>query len=147
MHRKLARYDIFEQTALVTIDNPPVNALDMDTREAFGEIFLRLDEEKHRIRAVVLRGEGKKGFAAGADISTFLYLEPNKARKRLSRTRDIYSLIEGYERPVIAAIHGFCLGGGLGLELGTWSQITATEDMKKGARAFLEKRKLNYRCR
>jgi enoyl-CoA hydratase/carnithine racemase len=66
---------------------------------------------------VILHGAGEKAFAAGADIKAFLELNPDTAKKRLSRSHQIYAMVENFQWPVIAAIHGFCLGGGLELAL------------------------------
>lgn len=117
MERKLAYYEMKGQTAIVTIDHPPMNALDVATKEAVGEAFRELDDRRQEIRAVVLHGAGEKAFAAGADIKTFLELNPDTAKRRLLRSHQIYAVVENFERPVIAAIHGFCLGAGLELAL------------------------------
>jgi enoyl-CoA hydratase/carnithine racemase len=117
MGQGLAHYEIKGQTAIVTIDHPPMNALDVATKEAIGEVFAELDHRRQEIRAVVLHGAGGKAFAAGADIKAFLELEPDTAKRRLFRSHQIYGIVESFEWPVIAAIHGFCLGGGLELAL------------------------------
>ncbi|UCG65172.1 MAG: enoyl-CoA hydratase/isomerase family protein [Deltaproteobacteria bacterium] len=65
------------------------------------------------IRAVILRGAGDKASAAGADIKAFQELNPDTAKRRLSRSHQIYAIVEHFAWPVIAAIHGYCLGGGL----------------------------------
>lgn len=117
MDQKLAYYEIRGQVAIVTIDHPPMNALDAATKEAIAGVFTELDDRSQEIRAVILRGAGEKAFAAGADIKTFLELTPDLARRRLSRSHQIYSMVENFQWPVIGAIHGFCLGGGLELAL------------------------------
>lgn len=117
MEQKLAHYEIKDRVAIVTIDHPPLNALDVATKEAIGEVFAELDSRREEIRAVILHGAGEKAFAAGADIKTFLELKPDTAKRRLSRSHQIYAMVENFEWPVIAAIHGFCLGGGLELAL------------------------------
>jgi enoyl-CoA hydratase len=117
MEQKLAYYEVKGQMAIVTIDHPPMNALDVATKEAIAEVFRELDGRKQEIRAVILHGAGEKAFAAGADIKTFLELNPDTAKRRLLRSHQIYAMVENFEWPVIAAIHGFCLGGGLELAL------------------------------
>lgn len=117
MSNPLARYEIKEQTAIVTIDHPPMNALDVPTKEAVAEVFKELDGLRKDIRAVVLTGAGEKAFAAGADIKAFLELNPPTAKRRMMRSHAIYALVENFEWPVIAALHGYCLGGGLELAL------------------------------
>ena len=117
MDQKLAYYKIKGQTAIVTIDHPPMNALDAATKEAIAEVFRELDDRRQEIRAVILHGAGEKAFAGGADIKTFLELNPDTAKRRLSRSHQIYAMVENFQWPVIGAIHGFCLGGGLELAL------------------------------
>ena len=129
MEQKLAYYEMKGQTAIVTIDHPPMNALDVATKEAIGEVFRELDDRRQEIRAVVLHGAGEKAFAAGADIKTFLELKPDTAKKRLSRSHQIYAMVENFEWPVIAAIHGFCLGAGL--ELALCCDIRCAEETAK----------------
>src|SRR4030042_2201911 len=129
MDRKLAYYEIKGQTAIVTLDHPPMNALDAATKEAIGEACRELDDRRHEIRAVILRGAGEKAFAAGADIKTFLELKPDTAKRRLSRSHQVYARVESFEWPVIAAIHGFCLGAGL--ELALCCDIRCAEETAK----------------
>jgi enoyl-CoA hydratase len=117
MGQGLVHYKIKDHIAIVTIDHPPMNALDVATKEAIGEVFVELDTRRQEIRAVILHGAGEKAFAAGADIKAFLELTPDTAKRRLSRSHQIYGMVENFEWPVIAAIHGFCLGGGLELAL------------------------------
>ncbi len=117
MDPKLTHYEIKDQTAIVTIDHPPMNALDITTKEAIGDVFKELDGRRQEIRAVILHGAGEKAFAAGADIKKFLELNPDTAKRNISRSHQIYAVVENFEWPVIAAIHGFCLGGGLELAL------------------------------
>lgn len=117
MDQKLAYYEIKGQTAIVTIDHPPMNALDATTKEAIAEVFRDLDDRRQEIRVVILHGAGEKAFAAGADIKAFLELDPDTAKRRLSRSHQIYTMVETFQWPVIGAIHGFCLGGGLELAL------------------------------
>jgi enoyl-CoA hydratase/carnithine racemase len=129
MEQKLAYYEIKGQTAIVTIDHPPMNALDVATKEAIGEIFTELSGRGREVRAVILHGAGEKAFAAGADIKTFLELNPDSAKRRLSRSHQIYAMVENFEWPVIAAIHGFCRGAGL--ELALCCDIRCAEETAK----------------
>lgn len=116
MERPLAYYETIDQIAIVTIDHPPMNALDVATKEAIGVVFRELEDKADQIRAVILKGAGEN-FAAGADIKTFLELTPASAKKRLMRSHQIYAMVENFEWPVIAAIKGYCLGAGLELAL------------------------------
>ena len=117
MSEQLVRHEIKDMVAVVTIDHPPMNALDVPTKLALRDAFAELDQRRDEMRAVVLTGAGDKAFAGGADIKTFLELTPETAKRRLMLTHAIYAQIENFVWPVIAAVHGYCLGGGLELAL------------------------------
>ncbi|MBU4603313.1 MAG: enoyl-CoA hydratase/isomerase family protein [Proteobacteria bacterium] len=104
----LAEYEIKDKVAIVTINNPPLNALDVATKLAIEKVFIELDGIRDQMRAVVLTGGGDKAFVD---------LEPESAKRRLMRSHAVYSVVESFHWPVIAAIHGFCFGGGLELAL------------------------------
>ena len=65
MEQKLAYYEIKGQTAIVTIDHPPMNALDVATKEAIGEVFKELDGRRQEIRAVILHGAERRPLPQG----------------------------------------------------------------------------------
>lgn len=115
--RPLVHFEVDDRVAVVTIDHPPMNALDMPTRLALLAVFEELDGLRDQIGAVVLTGAGDKAFVAGADIKAFPDLTPESARRRLTLTHRIFGAVENFERPVVAAIRGYCLGGGLELAL------------------------------
>jgi enoyl-CoA hydratase/carnithine racemase len=117
MGERLVHYEIENRVAIVSLDNPPMNALDVPTKEHLCDVFGELDAKRGEVRAVILMGAGDKAFAAGADIKAFLDLQPDTAKRRLMKSHRIYAVVENYEWPVIAAIHGYCLGGGLELAL------------------------------
>jgi enoyl-CoA hydratase len=117
MMKGLAVYEIADKVAIVTINNPPMNALDVPTKQAIAEVFGDLDDRRDEVRVAILHGAGDKAFAAGADIKAFLDLNPDTAKRRLMRSHQMYSVVENFHWPVIAAMHGYCLGGGLELAL------------------------------
>jgi enoyl-CoA hydratase/carnithine racemase len=117
MAQKSVCYELENLVATVYIDNPPMNALDVATKETICKAFQELNDRRREVKVVILRGAGEKAFAAGADIKGFLELEPETAKRRLTRSHEIYSVIENFQWPVVAAIHGFCLGAGLELAL------------------------------
>ncbi len=104
--------------ALVTIDHPPVNALSAPLLEELEAELERLDADDG-VRAIVLKGAGERAFVAGADISEFPSLRESAADEGGS-ARGIQKLgarMDAAHTPFVAAIHGFCLGGGLELAM------------------------------
>ncbi len=104
--------------ALVTIDHPPVNALSAPLLEELEAELERLDADDG-VRAIVLKGAGERAFVAGADISEFPSLRESEADEGGS-ARGIQKLgarMDAAHTPFVAAIHGFCLGGGLELAM------------------------------
>jgi len=106
--------------AVVTIDNPPMNALSAPLLEELEAEFDRLDADDG-IRAIVLVGAGERAFVAGADIKEFPSLREAAAdANERGSARGIQKLghrMDAARTPFIAAIHGFCLGGGLELAM------------------------------
>ena len=93
----------------VWLDNPPVNAVGPPIAQA---ITSALDALEDSTRVVVLRGKGDRAFSAGADIGGFK--DSDGGARSIQQLAD---RIEAAPVPVVAAIHGYCLGGGLELAL------------------------------
>jgi 3-hydroxyacyl-CoA dehydrogenase len=126
----LVRYEVKDGVAVVTIDNPPVNAL---APEVWGQI----DEAVKRgiadpaARAIVLIGAGTT-FIAGADIKAFDFLKtPADAMARSEGTHALLKRMEDAGKPLVAAIHGNALGGGLEVAQACHFRV-ATKDAKVG---------------
>ena len=102
--------------AVVTIDHPPVNALSAKLLDELETELDRLDGDVGT-RAIVLRGAGEKAFVAGADISEFPALrESGQAEGGSARgIQKLAAHMDAADTPFVAAIHGWCLGGGLEL--------------------------------
>ena len=103
---------------IITVNRPDkLNALNKQTIE---ELHETLAEAEHMsdIRAIILTGAGQKAFVAGADISEFANYSVEEG-KTLSATGHfkIFNFIENFSKPIIAAVNGFALGGGLELAL------------------------------
>jgi 3-hydroxyacyl-CoA dehydrogenase len=103
--------------AIVTVDNPPVNALKHDMRVKLIEAF-RQARVDPAVEAVVLTAAGRT-FIAGADITEF------DKPPRTPTTGDVIEAIETMPKPVVAALHGTPLGGGLEIALGCHFRIAA----------------------
>ncbi|MGH3132937.1 MAG: enoyl-CoA hydratase-related protein [Gaiellaceae bacterium] len=104
--------------AVVTIDHPPVNALSAPLLEELEAEIERLDADDG-VRAIVIKGAGERAFVAGADISEFPSLR-EAASQEGGSARGIQKLgarMDAARTPFVAAIHGFCLGGGLELAM------------------------------
>ena len=118
--------------AVVTIDHPPVNALSAPLLEELEAELVRLDGDDS-VRAIVLKGAGERAFVAGADISEFPSLRES-AQEDGGSARGIQKLgarMDAARTPFVAAIHGFCLGGGLELAMCCDIRVAA-EDAQLG---------------
>jgi len=120
--------------AIVTIDHPPVNALSAPLLEELEAEVERLDADGN-VRAIVLKGAGERAFVAGADISEFPSLREAAAETHeRGSARGIQKLgarMDAARKPFVAAIHGFCLGGGLELAMCCDIRV-ASEDAQLG---------------
>ncbi|MBK6854141.1 MAG: enoyl-CoA hydratase/isomerase family protein [Burkholderiales bacterium] len=114
-----ARYEQHGDVAVVTLDNPPVNGLGYATRVEFAAGIERAAADAS-VRAIVVTGAGK-AFSGGADIKEFgspkAIAEPNLL--------SLIALVESCSKPVIAAVHSVCMGGGLELSLGCHYRVAA----------------------
>ena len=118
--------------AVLTIDNPPVNALKAALLEELEAQLTELDDDLEA-RAIVIRGAGERAFVAGADIKEFPALREASGETGGS-ARGIQKVGQTMERmrtPIVAAIHGFCLGGGLELAMACDIRVAA-EDAQLG---------------
>jgi len=103
---------------VVTINRPDkLNALNKQTIEELHETLVEA-ENQSEIRAIILTGAGQKAFVAGADIAEFanFSIEQGKQLSSIGHFK-IFNFIENYNKPIIAAVNGFALGGGLELAM------------------------------
>lgn len=102
--------------ALVTLNRPDkLNALNAEVRSLLCETLDGLEHDDD-VRAVVLHGAGDKAFVAGADIAEFAARTPEEQRAVYAQRR-VYEAVADFPKPIVAAIHGFCIGGGCELAL------------------------------
>jgi len=101
--------------ATVTLSNPEkLNALGLDSWKRLGEVMRELDADK-TLRCIVIRGAGEKAFAAGADIAEFETTRKNAkvAKKYGEALEATMGALSACRHPIVAMIHGACVGGGL----------------------------------
>jgi enoyl-CoA hydratase len=118
------------KVAHVIIQRPPANAL---ASGLIREIDAILDElEGNRdVRVILLKGEGRF-FSAGADIKEFTTIETGEEFSQLAKKgQDVFERMENFSKPIIAAIHGAALGGGLELAMGCHIRLVS-ENAKLG---------------
>lgn len=104
--------------AQITINRPQsLNALNKQTIAELSSAFDALEKDAE-VRVIILTGKGEKSFVAGADIKEFSDFSSEKARElALEGQNSLFNKIENLSKPVIAAVNGFALGGGLELAL------------------------------
>lgn len=126
MEYKILKIEIKEDIAFVTINRPKaMNALNT---KFFNEMDAAIAEisEKENVKVMIITGEGK-AFVAGADISEMVDMTPEQGSAFSKVGQNTFSSLEKMEIPVIAAINGFVLGGGLELAMGCDFRIASTK--------------------
>src|SRR5262245_3703128 len=127
---ELVRYDINDGVAVITIDNPPVNALSPAVWEGIDKAVGRASADP-AAEAIVLIGAGTT-FIAGADIKVFDTLKTrHDSMSRSAGTHALLKRLEDTPKPLVAAIHGNALGGGLEVAQACHFRV-ATNDAKIG---------------
>ena len=116
-----------ESIAIVTINRPEkLNALNKATIYELHEGFKSLESDK-TIKAIILTGSGEKAFVAGADISEFAHFSEEDGGKLAAKGQELlFDFVQNLTTPVIAAVNGFALGGGLELAMACHFRIAST---------------------
>lgn len=103
--------------AIITINRPKaLNALNKDALDELLETVNQVEADEE-VKAVIITGAGGKAFVAGADISYMENLSPLEGKEFGATGQQLFSKIEQLNKPVIAAVNGFALGGGCELAL------------------------------
>jgi len=114
-------YQVHTDVAVLTLDLPPVNSLGLAMRQVLAAGLQRAQDDA-QVRAIVLTGAGK-AFSGGADITEFgqdaAFAEPN--------LHTLIAMVEACSKPVVAALHSVCMGGGLELSLACHYRIAAPD--------------------
>ena len=118
-------FELSDGVALITLNRPErMNAMDADAYRALSECWVRVRDDDD-IRAAVITGAGERAFTTGADLKSFV-TDPGdlsgfwltQKEQLLNRGLEVY-------KPIIAAVNGYCLGGGMTLLLATDIRVAA----------------------
>mgnify|MGYP000206322925 FL=1 len=118
--------------ATITINRPKkLNALNKNTIEELHNAFKNLEAD-NSVKAIVITGSGDKAFVAGADISEFAHFSVEEGGRLAAKGQELlFDFVENLATPVIAAVNGFALGGGLELAMSCHFRI-ASDNAKMG---------------
>jgi enoyl-CoA hydratase len=128
---KLIIYEKSEGVATITLNRP--EAMNAFSKEVVEEVLQALGDAKddESIRVVILTGAGEKAFSAGADIKTMIGMNALRARELSLMGEKLCLAFENFEKPVIAALNGYALGGGLEVAMACDLRI-ASENARMG---------------
>ena len=105
-----------EEITLITINRPDkLNAMNLSVMDEFITVLDSLEKDSSKV--IIITGAGQKAFSAGADIEYMSKIGSVEAEKYALRGHEVLNKIESIEKPVIAAINGYALGGGCELAL------------------------------
>jgi enoyl-CoA hydratase/carnithine racemase len=112
MAREYVNFQVEKKIALVTVDRPPVNALNHQVQNEIKNAFEELQTMEDSVGVVIVTGGGKRAFIAGADIKMVSEMSSEDALTLSEEFQEILNMVEEFNRAVIAAINGLALGGG-----------------------------------
>lgn len=116
MSDPLIRVEVADGVALLTLNNPPMNLVTLELTRDLGRALDRLAGDR-QARVLVVTGAGDRAFSAGSDIKEFVSVRDEVIRKKLGPENEVYSKLDDFPKPTIAAIRGVAFGGGLELAL------------------------------
>lgn len=121
------RIEAKDGVAVLTLHNPPLNLVSLALTEALADALTRLAADES-VRALVVTGAGDRAFCAGSDIKEFPDMMAPGAvvEKKLARENEVYSQLDDFPKPTVAAIRGLAFGGGL--ELAVCCDLLVAED-------------------
>lgn len=116
----------------ISVNRPKkLNALNRDTINELHEAFVAAEHDPD-IKVIILTGSGEKAFVAGADISEFSDFSPEEGQRLAAEGQEkLFDFVANFPKPVIAAVNGFALGGGLELAMAAHFRI-ASDNAKMG---------------
>lgn len=121
-----------ENAAIISINRPSqLNALNLATIKDLHKALVEVNNDPN-VRAVIITGSGDRAFVAGADIKEFVDFSVHEGSEMAESGQDLlFDLLENFHKPVIAAINGFALGGGLELAMACHIRV-ASHNAKLG---------------
>jgi len=134
---ELVKYKKEGQIVTIMLANPPVNAVSTKVLTALNAAFDRAEAESDA-RVIIFGGEGEKAFCAGGDMREEKdFGDPETARAFRTFGRNTLNRIENGKLPVIAAIHGYCIGGGTALGWVCDIRVAAENSVFRAGDAYL----------
>ncbi|TXB64696.1 enoyl-CoA hydratase [Vicingus serpentipes] len=124
--------EIAEKVAVLTINRPnQLNALNSETIKELGDAFKSLESDDN-VKAIIITGSGEKAFVAGADIKEFYQFDVAEGKELAAKGHQyLFDVVQNLTTPVIAAVNGFALGGGLELAMSCHFRL-ASDNAKLG---------------
>ncbi len=121
-----------DNIAVLTINRPnQLNALNSETIAELSSAFKGLEEDSN-VKAIIITGSGEKAFVAGADIKEFYQFDVVQGKELATKGHEtLFNLVQNLSTPVIGAVNGFALGGGLELAMSCHFRL-ASDNAKLG---------------
>ncbi len=113
-----------ENVGIITLNRPPANPINLAVLDELDMVLTEWEKDK-TLRAIIITGAGERGFSAGFDVKTAGTPEGEKA---MPWGQEVFSHIEKYPKPVIAAVNGFALGGGCELAMSCHFRIMVNSE-------------------
>ncbi len=119
--------EIIDANLEIIINRPEkLNAINKETINELGHAF-KAGEDNSEVKVIIIKGSGEKAFIAGADISEFADFDIEQGKRLAAEGQNaLFNLVENLNTPVIAAVNGFALGGGLELAMACHVRIAST---------------------
>ena len=137
MDTTLVQYEKQDNIITITLSNPPVNAVSSHSLNALNAALDRAEQDKDA-RCIIFTGAGEKAFCAGGDLRAKEdFGSPDNSRAFRALGRSTLNRIESCKLPIIAAIHGYCIGGGTALGWSCDIRLAADNTVFRAADAYL----------